>query len=248
LSAADPSRFVLFGLDHLAALALTALLAVGASLAVRHRPTSPLADALRFGFAGLLLVGVAGYLVSEARSGRLTPWDLLPLHLCDFLIFVAIHALLTRNRVAAELLYFWAGAGTLLAMLVPDVHRSFPNPRFIIFFGFHGAVVTAAAFVAFGLRLTPRPGAARRVFLLTLGYAAVVGVVDALSGFNFLFLRAKPAAATLLDWLGPWPWYLVSAAALAFVLFQLLALPFRAHPGLVASQGAPSGRAEASIR
>ena len=54
----------------------------------------------------------------------------------------------------------------------------------------------------------------------------MVGVVDGLWGMNFLYLREKPWAPTLLDWLGPWPVYILAVEALALVLFLLLALPF----------------------
>jgi uncharacterized membrane protein YwaF len=42
-----------------------------------------------------------------------------------------------------------------------------------------------------------------------------------------MFLRHKPGEASLLDLLGPWPWYIASAALLALVLFWALDAPFR---------------------
>jgi hypothetical integral membrane protein (TIGR02206 family) len=131
----------------------------------------------------------------------------------------------------AELLYFWAGAGALVAMVTPDVPRGFPDPYFLLFFGLHGAVVAAAALVTLGYGIRPRPGAAWRVFALTLAYAAVVAVVNLILDANFLFLRWKPANPTLLDRLGPWPWYLVWSALLGLLLFHLLEWPFRRRGG-----------------
>lgn len=223
--------FVLFGPDHLAALALTALVAAGLALAARRRPEGALARALRFGLAGGLLASVALYLLAESRRRPLDVWDFVPLHLCDFLILLAAFALATRQRLACELVYFWTGAGALLAMITPDVAAGFPDPRFLIFFGFHGLVVAAAALVTFGLGVRPGPGAPWRAFLLTNVYAALVGLVDVAFGANFLYLRDKPAGPTLLDWLGPWPVYVLVVEVLALALFQVLFLPFRALAG-----------------
>ena len=52
-------------------------------------------------------------------------------------------------------------------------------------------------------------------------------MVDVALDANYLFLCRKPAAPTLLDWLGPWPVYIAAADALALVAFLLLDLPFR---------------------
>ena len=41
-----------------------------------------------------------------------------------------------------------------------------------------------------------------------------------------MFLRHPPRQDSLLDLMGPWPWYIPAAAALALALFWLLDRPF----------------------
>jgi hypothetical integral membrane protein (TIGR02206 family) len=198
---------------------------------VRARPGS--ATAVRVGLAAFLLWGAIGYVLAEWRLGILSPRDFLPLHLCDFAIFVAAFALLARRPGAVELVWFWALTGTLLAVVTPAVDGGFPDWRWALYFAMHGGVIAAAAVLVVGCRIRPRPGAAWRAFGWTLVYAAAVGIVDLLTGANFLWLRAKPPQPTLLDRLGPWPVYVLAAGALGLAGFHLLALPFRrrANPG-----------------
>lgn len=219
--------FRLFGADHLIALGVTAVVAAGLCAVARRDPRGAVARATARGLASLLAAGVVAFVVLELRRGSLTPLQLLPLHLCDLLIPVAIVALLSRRPLPFELLYYWGGAGALTATLTPMVAYGYPHAGFLVFFGFHGAVVAAAALLAFGLGMRPRAGAALRVWVLTLGYAALVAAVNALLGTNYLFLRRKPPSPTLLDWFGPWPVYVGVAALVALLLFGLLTLPFR---------------------
>lgn len=224
--------FVLFGSAHVAVLALGAGAAAALSLLVRRRPEAgPL---VRAALIAMLAGFTVAYLRSIALEGPVSVWDLVPLHLCDFLILVAVFALATLRQGACELLYFWSGTGALLATLTPDLRQGWPDWRFVVYFGLHVTVVVSAAVVVFGLGRRPRPGGAFRAFLITNAYAAVVGVVDGAFGMNFLYLREKPWAPTPLDWMGPWPVYILSVEVLAFALFFLLALPFHSsgHPRL----------------
>jgi hypothetical integral membrane protein (TIGR02206 family) len=216
-----------YGLAHLTALCLPIGAGIALARQIRARPEGRAALAVRIGLAGAIILLAGWVLLEAAREGWLSLELVLPLHLCDFALLLAVYALLTRSRPVAEVLWFWASAGTILAMLTPDVSRGFPDPQFLVFFGLHGLVVMAAIVLVFGFGLRPAAGAARRVFLLTAAYAAVVGLVNAVLGTNYLFLCRKPANPTLLDAFGPWPVYIAVAAALAFVLFQLLGLPFR---------------------
>jgi hypothetical protein len=90
----------------------------------------------------------------------------------------------------------------------------------VVFFGLHGLVLAAALLLVFGLGLRPRPGAAWRVFGITAGWTAFVGLVNLALGTNFMYLRRKPLAATPLDAMGPWPLYIVTGGVVALVLFQ----------------------------
>ena len=219
--------FVLFGLDHVAAILITGIVAAGLSLAVRPNPDGALGRGVRIGFAGIVAAAIVFGMVRDAMRGRLSVWDWVPLNLCDFEIVLAVFALLTRRQVAYELFYFWALSGTLIAMITPEITRGFPSRQFLSFFAFHGAVVVGALFMTWGLKMRPRAGAHWRAFLWTNVYAAVAAAVNLIFQKNFLYLCEKPRGFSVLDWFGPWPIYIVSAEVLALALFYLLSVPFR---------------------
>lgn len=218
-------HFVLFGRDHLVALSLIAIATVGLVSFVRRRPGA--AAPLRYALAATLLVLTALSIIWLRRAGM--PWSsLAPLNLCDAAIAVAIWALLTSRPLACEVIYFWGAAGTLLAVVTPDVSAAFPAPEFLMYFALHGAVIVTAFLIPYGLRHAPRRGAVWRMLLCTNVYAAFVAVVDFTFDVNFMYLRAKPPGPTPLDWFGPWPWYVLVGELVALGLFTLLWIPFRA--------------------
>jgi hypothetical integral membrane protein (TIGR02206 family) len=153
----------------------------------------------------------------------------LPLHLTDAAAVAVAIALLSLRPFPFELAYFWGLTASLQAVLTPSLGADdrFPSFFYWHYFVTHSGVVVAAVFLAFGLGLTARRGAVRRVFLATVAWAGVAAAGNLVTGGNYMFLRERPETASLLDYMGPWPWYLFSAAILALSLFALLDLPFR---------------------
>ena len=151
----------------------------------------------------------------------------LPVQLCDVVGFVAAAALVWRQAVLVEVAYFWGLGGTVQALLTPDLRDHFPAFPYLQFYATHDLVVLAALFLVIGLRLQPRAGAVRRVFLITLAFAAVIGLIDLITGGNYLYLRQVPAQGSLLSVMGPWPWYIAVGALLTLIVLTVLDAPFR---------------------
>jgi hypothetical integral membrane protein (TIGR02206 family) len=151
----------------------------------------------------------------------------LPFDLCDFTCFVAAVACWTQRSLFVELTWFWALAGTLQAIITPDEYTPFPYLSFDNYVVEHLAIVVAAVYLVIGLHHYPRRGAVKRVFAVTIAYAGLCAIIDAATGGDYLYLRHPPPSSSLLNLLGPWPWYIVSATGIALVAFVILDLPFR---------------------
>ena len=223
--------FPRFGPEHAVAVLLVAAIAALLSWAVRRSrgSTRRVEVTVRIVLAAFLAGGL-GFALAESLPLRGVDWlDILPLHFCDLAVLVAVWALATRQQTACEVLYFWGLTGTLIAMVTPDLDWGFPDAHCVSFFALHGGVAASAAVMTFGVGVHPRPRANLRVFWMTNVYAAGIAVIDLLAKENYLYLRAKPSQPSILDWMGPWPWYILAADALAFVLFWVLMAPFERH-------------------
>jgi hypothetical integral membrane protein (TIGR02206 family) len=205
-----------FSIAHLVVLAL---MAIAIAVAVTRPRLIP---------PEVLAVAIGGAFVVEYGANALDgTWDWgfnLPLHLSDVVAMFTPIALWTRKPLLVEILYFWALTASLQAVLTPDLNQTFPSVFYFTYFVTHCGAVVAACLLVFGQKIGLRPGAVRRAFIATLLMAAVAGTANVITGGNYMYLRAKPANASLLDQMGPWPLYIATAAALALVLFALLAL------------------------
>ncbi|MNG36642.1 Integral membrane protein [compost metagenome] len=59
--------------------------------------------------------------------------------------------------------------------------------------------------------------------VIALHVFAIPGaIVNAIAGTNYMFLAWKPVGGSMLDWLGPWPWYLIELEPVVWLLCGLL--------------------------
>ncbi|OXS74495.1 TIGR02206 family membrane protein [Domibacillus enclensis] len=164
----------------------------------------------------------------------------LPLELCSISLLLAVSLLLTQKKVIYEILLFTGLLGASQALLTPYLNYDFPHFRFFHFFIVHAFLILVPLYFTWikGYRPTIYSVLKSMVFLNVL--IPIVISVNRWTGGNYLYLSHKPSSASLLDLLGPYPWYIVSLEGLALLLSlgiwwvfkeketeQLLEKPFR---------------------
>ena len=228
-----PQPFQPFSQQHLFAVAIGTLATVAILMAGRHGAKSRCAASMLLAFLNLSAypLGQAAWLALDAPKSI---DNILPLHLCDIAAITAGFALITKRPLLCALTYFWGLAATLQALITPAITVGFPHPPFAMFFIHHFAVVTAALYLPLVEGWRPPQPVWKSPLVISgwsLGYLGMAMSVNAVLGSNFGFASRPPDNPSLIDHLGPWPWYLCSMFAIALLFYFLLVLPFAKRPG-----------------
>jgi hypothetical integral membrane protein (TIGR02206 family) len=218
--------FILFGPAHLLTLLLIA--AIGLALPLMAIRMLDAAWQYRLGLAiALLLVAQEALRIWLGATYYAFPLiNLLPLHLCGLAVLLTAWTLALRSMRAYEIVYFWAWGGTAQALVTPDLGVGFPDPMYLIFFIAHGMVIVGVLYATLVYRFRPRFISIIRSTLALLMVVVIVAPINLWLETNYLFLSSKPVQASLIDHLGPWPWYILSLAGIAILSSLVYYLPF----------------------
>jgi len=218
-------HFNLFGPAHLLILIAVPLLAWFLGRWARRGPGA--ARWVRYGLAAsLALTDLVWYAYVLRTEGFRFPDD-LPLELCDVAQWVTVVAALSLSPIAFEIAYYAGIAGSGMALLTPDLWVPLASYGSVSFFLSHGITVIAVLTLLWGRLARPRPGSWWKMLIILNAYAAVIGAFDAIFKTNYMYLRQKPVEVSILNYFGPWPFYILGGEAAAVILFWLLWLPFR---------------------
>ena len=217
--------FSLFSPLHIGLLVLVATAGTVLGLAAKRHPERRRAI-LRAGAGILTILELIWYGYLLQRPYPVWP-GILPLHLCDIVVWLTVISSFTRIQRVRELAYYFGFAGTTLALLMPDVQGLRLSYPVLQFFVSHGLVVVLLLVLVISGEF--RPGRGSLVFAVVVLhlYAGVLGIFNAAFGTNYMYLCSRPGGDSILDLMGGWPWYLLGADVLGILLFWLLWIPVR---------------------
>ena len=224
-----------YSTPHLIAIAAILMLCIVFFICRNSLKTEKSKKTCRIVFAIFIALQQASLYLWYTVSGEWSVETTLPLQLCDLSLFLSIAVLLTKHRLLSELLYYWGMGGATQAILTPDIGSyTFPHFVFYQFFVSHCVILLVCIYIITVEKFRPTSRSVLRTFFITNLYALLILPVNKLTGGNYLFLSWKPIGGSLIDLLGPWPWYLLSLEAVALLIYTLLYLPFaigKSKPG-----------------
>ncbi|MFC4909227.1 TIGR02206 family membrane protein [Actinomadura gamaensis] len=231
-------RFVAYGPSHWAALGVFAAGCVVLVLVGRaQRPTSVTsagfggeAKGFARGFALAIVYAVIGIQIYWMLPGQWSIGSSLPLELCDVAWPAVIVALWTLGWRGFALAYYWGLTLTVQALLTPALNApDYPSINYLKFFGMHLLVIWAAVYLTWGLGMRPDWRSYRFAVAVTAGWAVAMLLFNSAAGSNYGFLNRKPDSGSVLDLMGPWPWYVLVEIAVIALGWALITWPWTRH-------------------
>lgn len=215
-----------FGAQHWISLSAVIALAVALPWAGRRRlqPVQQLWVARVL--AVLTSIGIGSWVIIRMVTGQFDWREDIPLHLCNVIALLLPLLLWTPTRRIHEVLYFMVLSGTLQAVLTPDLVEGFPHYSFLKYWVVHGGLIVHLVYVCVVWRYYPTLAGILRTWVWMNAYFVCMLAFNLVANTNYFYVMQKPPTATLLDYLGPWPWYLLTGQLVALALFALAWLPF----------------------
>lgn len=169
---------------------------------------------------------MVAYIFIQLITGNFTLAEDLPIHICRFVGITAPFVIWFEKRFWLGVFYFWCLVGTSNAVITPDLIWGFPHWNYFVYFILHVFLVLLPIYytIVMKIRITLRD--LWNAFWTANVFLVFTLLVNSILGSNYMFTHHKPPVETLMDSLGPWPWYLVVLQFLALVLFFLVYLPF----------------------
>lgn len=125
-----------------------------------------------------------------------------------------------------EILLFWIIAGTSQGVITPDIAEGFPRFDYFRYWVVHLGLLTIIFYATFVFGMRPTIKSVFKSFLTLLVYVVSMVIINWLLDANYFYLNEKPKSASILDFLGEWPVYIIVGQLILIPYFMMIYLPF----------------------
>ena len=150
----------------------------------------------------------------------------LPLFLCSFMALFIFIFTFTRRFLLFEILFFWTIIGTSQGVITPDIEVGFPSYDYIRYWIVHLGLLTIIAYAIVVLKMRPKFKSVFKSFFALQIYVLIMVAINYMLTANYFYLNKKPQSASLLDYFGEWPMYLIVVQLIIIPYFLIIYLPF----------------------
>jgi len=223
---AENTDFILGGVEHLSAIGFFIVLTIVSVYLGRNHLSQSGKFLLGNIMAFFISLTIVAWVAIELTLHRFDIQEDLPLYLCSLVGLLMPVFTLTRKKLIYEILLFWTLAGTIQAVVTPDLKEGLPHYTFFRYFIVHAGIIVVMLYATFVYNMRPVFKSIFKSFLAFQLYLLFVILVNFVLDANYSYLNAKPPVPSILDYFGPWPVYILVGELVVLPLFGLVYLPF----------------------
>ena len=158
--------------------------------------------------------------------------ELLSLHLCSISAILGVYLIFfNQNRTLYGIWFFWALQGAFQALLSPTVTVGIGYFKYWQFFTHHVLLVILPVTFIYFNNWIPKFKDVIRSYIWLIIVSIPVIIFNTFVGTGYMFVSlshdARPTTGSPLDWLGPYPFYIIVLFAFAFALLALTYVPIK---------------------
>jgi hypothetical integral membrane protein (TIGR02206 family) len=150
----------------------------------------------------------------------------LPFYLCSLMALLIPVFTYFRKYWMFEILVFLIIGGTLQAVITPDITDGFPSFDYFRYWVVHLGLLSIIFYFIFVFQMKPKLKSVFKSFLALQAYVLFMIGLNYLLDANYFYLNEKPKSASVLDYFGEWPYYILVVQLIIIPLFLIIYLPF----------------------
>ena len=226
------TSFILFGADHLWGIVVSVLFIVIVPwISVKYlnkRAQKYLGMIIGY----IVMLNYPAWVILESIAGSFDVSLHLPVHLCRLSNLLIPLVMIKRHFLTFEILFFWGLSGALQGAITPDISAGFPHFHYFRFWVGHHGTILALIYAVVVFKMRPTLYSIWKSFIALNIFLILAVIVNLFLVANYFWICGKPITPTgehvpsILDFMGPWPWYILSAEFVALFHFVLAYLPF----------------------
>ena len=217
----DYEPFHLFGVSHWISIILFFLAALFLPLIAKKFFSRSLQSIISYLLVFFVFINFPIRVLLEIMAGSFDLKLHLPLHLCRFANLALPFAVFNKNGVLFQVLFYWGLSAMFQAIFTPDITHDFPHFHYFRFIAAHHLLVITIIYYVVVFDFKPTISGLKSAFFALNVFLIIALIFNIIFESNYFWLMDKPPAGSLLDLMGPWPWYILVGEFVALIHFYI---------------------------
>lgn len=213
--------FNLFGWAHM--ITLIIMIILGIVIIYYSRSNEKFSKAIKICILINLIIMDLGYRLWSGFYQSNNISGLLSIHISSMSVLLAVVLLIKYNQKVFDVFFYWALILVPQAIITPGIDRfGFPHLRFFQILWVHFLVLYTVFYLLLVEKRRLSKNHFKRALIVTHIYGLFVFVINMIFSTNYMFIGYKASVPSLIQYLGPWPYYIFVLDLIMVVLFVLL--------------------------